>query len=530
MKAPITEEDILFCESLYHPRCFSEALFTNYDNLAYLEEGKLSYIRNGQIPLLSFEYLIAYDSRLSEKKNFSLKVGAGSLYCLGGRNFGKSVTLKLDMLNSLVLNDAYPMAISSYDAVHLRTIIEPVIAALDNHPILSAFKKRVTRSPTFRLESTNNSVLESINMNISAKAPGNQFFGKHLKKLFIEEWSFETEEVNKKRIDARHELGCIEKFSGMCNFTKFTPAGRVFNDKTKKPWVLNLPQYINPTWDDAEKLKAIKKHNGEESIGFRMFVKGEVVEEGISVIDMARIRPYYNEEKILKTFEINKDNFISFEHVLIVERPSNSEVLYMCADIGETAPTEIAVLSRVEKQESYQYLYDIVLRGLTDKEIFKILKYLGKLLNANFIGIDVTDGTGRSIYRSLEEIFPKENLVWCSFNAKIPVDFEKNEFDQVVFKDGKPQYIEEYVSEWSIKHLITLLYEHKIDIPENCYKLDEQLNKVVSFQSGSRITYKCVAEENHALQSMQVFAIAEWMNRFNLTKPINQKKFFKGII
>jgi len=923
MKTSISEEDILFCESLFHPRCFAEALFTNYDNLAYLEEGKLSHIRNGQIPLLSFEYLIANDSRLSEKKNFSLKIGAGNLYCLGGRNFGKSVALKIDMLNSLVLNDAYPMAISSYDAVHIRTIIEPVIASLENHPIISSFKKRVTRSPTFRLESTNNSVLESINMNIAAKDPGNQFFGKHLKKLFIEEWSFETDEVNKKRIDSRHELGCIDKFSGMCNFTKFTPAGKVFSDLTKKPWVLNLPQYINPTWDDMEKLKAIKKHSGEEcfdeeteiltvngwktyqtinkddkvlslnidtgyadyqpikeifisnhddflyyyknsyinfaitenhkilkkslkknkweliplkyfidniplkkekvignqknclkcgklldksklqkkfcsrkcqmsfynwryyplekmklkrdfywkgkekefieivdlqsrngkkfkipmdiwlsflgwfiseghvttrskykhyktyyisisqtknkkyideiekivekmgfivsfgkgkitfgsiaiykhliqhcykgnyikkktiynsrnkrvpeyikflssrqikifldaffkgdgngglnevqyhrcysssvgllddlqelafkinytanirksknknkvgildlrtknkniwlrrknlkkefykgkvwcvettpnntlfvrregnchwsgnSIGFRMFVKGEVVEEGVSVIDMSRIRPFYNDGRILKKFEITKDNLDEFTYTLIVERPKNSGVLYICADIGETAPTEIAVLSKVEGQDIYNYLYDITLRGLTDKEQTKIFTYLGKSLNANFIGLDVTDGTGRAIFRSLEEVFPKENLVWCSFNAKIAVDFEKNEFDQVIFKDGKPLFVEEYISEWSIKHLISLLYEHKIDIPEDCYKLDEQLNKIISLQSGSRIIYKCTAEENHALQAMQVFAIAEWMNRFNLIKPINQKKFFKGFM
>jgi hypothetical protein len=67
------------------------------------------------------------------------------------------------------------------------------------------------------------------------------------------------------------------------------------------------------------------------------------------------------------------------------------------------------------------------LYNLTDKEQFKVFEWLATELSANYVGIDCTDGTGRAIFRSLQEVFPKENLVWVAFNEKLPVDFEKND-------------------------------------------------------------------------------------------------------
>jgi len=354
-----------------------------------------------------------------------------------------------------------------------------------------------------------------------------QFFQKHLKKIWVEECSFETEEVYKKRVDSKHEAGCVERASGMTNFTKHSPAGRVFYDILKKPWVLNVPQYINPFFDDEEKEKAIKKYGGENSIGYRIFVKGEVVEEGVSVFDMERIRPYYIEERILKKFEVPKSEFANFENILDkIERPKNADMVYLCADIGESAPTEIIMLTKVD--ETYNFLVQISLFGLTDKEQFRVFKFLAQHLDVNIIGIDTSDGTGRAIYRSLEEIFPKENLIWCSFAQKINVGFDKDEQGRAIFKDGKPTFVEEYVSEWSVKLLKTLLYDGKVLIPEkNSHDFDIQINSIVSAQSGQRVIYSCVADEDHLYQAFQVFAIAHWNTEFINAKPINAKKFSK---
>jgi hypothetical protein len=320
---------------------------------------------------------------------------------------------------------------------------------------------------------------------------------------------------------------CIERVSGMTNITRYSPAGKIYHDLTNRPWVMNLPQYVNPFWDEETKKKAIKKHGGENSLGFRIFVKGQVIEQGIAVFDMERIRPFYEEDRKLKHFEVTKENYKLFKDILVLQRPRNSELVFVCADIGETDPTEIIILNRVRDRDFYKLLYNITLHNLSHKEQVEIFRYIAKEVNTNFIGIDCTDGTGRAIYRELEEYFEKENLIYCSFNEKIPVEFDRDERDNIIFKSGNPLYIDEYVSEWSVKHLKDLLYNGKIRIPFNSYKFDIQINSVVASPSQSRIKYECVSEEDHLFQAFQVFSISEWMNAFNLIKPVNNKTFSK---
>jgi len=282
---------------------------------------------------------------------------------------------------------------------------------------------------------------------------------------------------------------------------------------------------VNPKWDSRAKEQAIKDFAGENSIGFRVFIKGEVVEEGISVFDMDRVRMSYDDNKFVKSFEIDKTNFSYFENVTVVEKLRNAEDCYIFADIGESAPTKIGVIFKVAKK--YRYVYKITLYNLTDKEQYKVFKFLAKSLGATFIAIDTTDGTGRAIYRSLAEDFPQEHLIWCSFNEKLPVDFDKDEQNQVKFKDGKPVYKEEYVSEWSIKHLKDLFYNDLLDMPVD-YELDQQLNSVISMQSGTRTIYTCVSQEDHLFQAFQVFSIAHWLCEFLSLKPIASKNFCKS--
>jgi hypothetical protein len=526
MISKLEEDDILFLESLYNPLCFAESMFSDLSSLASYVEGDLGHVRMGQIPLLSYEYLLDDNPKLTEKENFQLRAEVGTMYLLGGRNFGKTCTEEVDILTSLFLNDGYPMGVTSYDSIHLRGVLDPIINVLNNHPILSHFRGTCKRSPSYFITTKNNAIIEGINMNLSHSNSGDNFFQKHFKKLWIEEASFESDKVYKKRVDSKHELGCIERASGMCNFTKHSPCGKVFNDLSKKKYVLNLPQYINPFWDNSEKEKAVKKYGGEGAIGYRMFVKGETTEEGISVFDMERIRPYYIEGRVLKNFEINKQNFFCFEDVLILERPSNSESLYICADIGESEPTEIVVLNKVN--DKYKMLYNITLYNLIDKEQFRIFKFLANKLKANYIGIDCTDGTGRAIFRSLQEVLPKENLCWVAFNEKIAVDFERDGTGNILFVDGKIQYKEEMVSEWSVRHLKDLLYDGLTEIPEDAYKFDSQINCVVATQAINRTVYTCTYEEDHFYQALQVWSIVQWKNEATLSKPLSNKTFFKG--
>jgi len=524
----ISSEEVEFMECMNNSLCMAESLFSNYDNLSIMEEEQLGHIRIGQFPLLYYDSFLDTDNSISEKENFNLRKGAGDLYCLGGRLFGKTLFAeKVDMLINMAVSENERVGFSSYDQIHIRGVLEDVILTLDNHPFFAIFQPHSNKSPNYRIALNNGYLLESVNMNISGKKPGAQFFQKHFTRLYIEEASFETEAVYNMRRDSVSENGCVFRISGMTNFTKYSPCGRVFYDLKKKPSIVNLPQYVNPKWDLKAKEQASKDFGGEQSIGFRIFIKGEVVEEGVSVFDMERVRNCYNDEKYIKVFEISKESFPLFREQLIIEKPSNVEQCYISADIGESAPTEIVVV--FELNHIYRYAYNITLYNLTDKEQFKVFQYLGEKFGANYIGLDCTDGTGRAIFRSLAEVFPKENLVWVSFNEKIQIDFEKDDKGNAKYEKGQLVYKEEYTPDWSIKHLKDLLYGVKMEIPMD-YKFDSQFNTIVAMRSGTRTVYSCLSADDHLFQAFQVFSISQWYNEFNHAKNIVRKEFYKGIV
>ncbi len=525
----ITDDELSFMESLYNPICFTECMFSNLEgpNLAEFDKDKFSHIRLYQFPMLSFEYLVDYERNdLTLKENFKLREKSGSVIGFGARRYGKSLCVEeIDLPMDMVLNEGENIGFTSYDAAHIEGMLETIILAFENHPFLKIFDARIKRNPYLIYLKKNRSRVIGINMNLQGPDPGNNFYQKHFSRLYVEEASQETQAVYDKRIDSISELGCVIRMSGMCNFTKYSPAGKVFYDLDNKALIVNYPQFVNPQWDEKEREEAIKKRGGEDSAGYRIFVKGEVVEDAVSVMDMEKIRKNYNPKKILKEFEVSKEKFNDFENILILERPKNAEYLYICSDIGESAPTEIIILSQVNN--SFKYTHNITLHNLTDKEQAKIFKHLGFMLEANFIGLDTTDGTGRSIFHSLEESFSRKNLGWVHFSEKIPVDIEKDDKGNMVFKDGLPVYREEYVEAWSIKRLKDLLYEEgRMELPLQ-YKLDSQLNSVIAVHSGNRITYQTVSTEDHLLAAFRVFAITQWQNEFVNTPKITKKEFSK---
>ncbi len=523
----LTPEELDFCETLYDPIALCECLFNNFENMVVMDEEEFGNIRLGQLPLMSYEYLIDTENpELTEKQNFKLREGAGNVWALGGRLFGKTMCVeKLDIICSMILLDGDTEGFTSYDAIHIRGVLEDIIRVVELHPFVSLFKGRIVRSPSYNITMKNGFKLEGVNMNLQSKDPGSQFFQKHFRKLFIEEASFEPEVVNKKRLDSVSEDGCVIRSAGMTNFTKYSPCGRIFYDLSKKAWLCNLPQYVNPKWDSLTKEHALKEHGGENSLTYRIFVKGEIVEDGIAVFDMERVRKCYREKKHVKHIEITKENFGNFENFIIVDRPKGTDYLYVCADIGESAPSEIIIVAEIDKM--LHYLYNITLYNLTDKQQFKIFKYLGKTLKANYIGLDTTDGTGRSIYRSLAEVFPHENLVWVAFNEKIEIGFKKDDDDNIIIENKKPVIEEEFVVTWSVKRLRDLLYSQRISIPLD-YRFDRQFNSVISVQSGIKTLYACATSENHLFQAFQVFGIAQWQCEFANSKPINKKQHAKS--
>ena len=107
--------------------------------------------------------------------------------------------------------------------------------------------------------------------------------------------------------------------------------------------------------------------------------------------------------------------------------------------------------------------------------------------------------------------------------AKIDVDFEKDEKNKIIFKDGKPVYRKELMSEYAVYLLKKNLYSGRHIIPFDG-RLDEQLGSLVSRFVGNSKSTQCTLEDDHLFNAWKVLEIAIFLKKdFNKTLPMAQE-------
>ena len=525
----ISEKELSFMEMWHTPRCLAECLFPDFDNFGRFEADKQDRLRLYQLPMLSNEALIDFKRTakyhgLSKKEEFKLKKNVGNIFNFGARLYGKTlVSLKLDIALSSLYEKGLKSAFWSIDEKRLRGVLNDIKRAFEYHPVFRIWNLWLSFKPTIQCYGKKNYwSLKGINITLKGKSPGEQFYQLHVDKMWADEVSFETEEVFKKRRDSGGELGCIHRQAGMTNFVRNSPAGKSFYDPKNKKNIINLPRYANPYWGSEDLEDALTEFGGKEAPNFKIYVGGEIITDGVSEIDMDRVEGCYQKKKKIKRFELKKEQFKDFENLIVVERPKNADRIFICADIGESAGTDITIFSEVGNK--YNYIYNIIAYNFTRKEQLKLFKWLIEKTEANIIGIDCGDAMGRNLSDDLEEAYTKDNVVRYAGATKLPVGFELNKKREVILKNGKPTVRLEYMSEWSVSRLKVLLYETRVNIPTD-YKLNDQLQKIISTTSGTRKKYMCISESgDHLFSSFRVFAICEWLKHsFNDTPKMSSE-------
>jgi len=526
----ISDTELQIYESIVHPISACEILFSNLGNLSEFDLDKTSEVRKYQYHYLSYDTLFFENKELSKKQNFQIRNGLAEAYILGGRLTGKSIIgLIVDCLLALINNTFQKGSVSSADAEKIKKVMEQMFVALEYHPIFKLFNVRVKRNP-YQALVPNGTCLESVNNNISGKAPGNNWHGRHDQKNWEEESSYLTSKVTHEKLMAQSEDGCINHYTGMTVFSKESPMGKVFNDYRNKNKIVNYPSYINPTWDERKEDAAIREFGGKNSVGFEVQILGKIIENGESVYDIERIRETYITDKEgipvpIKSFEINKNNFYNYKDNLVIDRPKNAEKIVVAVDIGEGgAPSEYIVLSQISG--IYKYIYNITTFKLSPEEEKELSKYIIETLKANIFGIDVTSGVGKAVLSYLITFYP-ENIIPVAFNEKIDIDFERDDMGNIIYDNNIPQYKQEYIVDWSIQRLKHIFYTKKI----KCFvdmKLDSQFDNIVVMRSGQRTVYGSKVA-NHLHQAFQVFSIVDWQIEFKNIKPIQKRTPVLGL-
>jgi len=518
----LTEEELNFCESWFTPKCLIESSFTNWDNLAEFDENKFSDVRFYQEAMISNESIIDFDAtakyhNLNAKQKFQLRKNVSDIYNFAGRKIGKSLATQIIfLLNYFLTSSSEKIGFASVNLKTIAEILDRIKVALETHPILSWWKEKLNSSTAgYKFMLKNGIELVSINFKLGSKAEGqSDWYGKHVNMTCIEEASFEGEKVALARKDALAENGAIMRVSGMGNFTKDSPAGKMFFDPDNKKNVMHISQTVSPAWDDKEKRDRIKSYGSEDSLDYRVNVHGEVIVDAEEVIDLDKVQ--FDNKKILKIFELNKDNFHKFDTTVIVERPSDVDEVIICADSSDIGITDVAVFFKQE--EKYYYVYNIVLRSVGEDNNKEFFKWLLRELKFNYFCIDGTDASGRSVALCLTKEFGENGISVASYTSKVDVDYVRDTdgdiiYDVVTNNKGEKIRQAKTKQEWAtivaVRQAIKMLYNGYCVIPqEGNEKIVTQLSSLRRFITKvGGVTYKCIHSEDHAWQSIPEYEL-----------------------
>lgn len=533
------EEDLEFIENWYDPVAFIECVVPENIKAPALwnddETFKCVKIRPYQYSMLDYSYIYADDDTLSSRENFQRKKGAGDLINIAARNIGKSFILLIDTVLTIIHFEGCESILSSDCKEHLDRVSKPLANFIEEHPFFEIFRKNdkgrgITKSPALQIDTKLGHTCYGKNEKADDPDPGTAYHGPHAHKFLYDEFSYATTKGQEKRISSVSTDGCIERLAGIPDLRVGSPLGKILVDSKKQPWICRIPMYIMQDWDKTEREKQASEYGGIHSLNYRLNVEAELLEGAFGRFQMDRIREHaVNMKRPLKVFEITRDHLPQLDQSILIDRIP-AEKIFCASDIGTTgSPSEIFLI--FGDQNKYKLVYNIPLFKLTTQEQAKVFKWIYDRLNGCFISIDATSDGGRAIADELAILgIPDEYIIRCMFNSNIIIDFEKDEQGAVKLDEkGNPLERKENQLDWANQLLENLFYNSLLEIPYEEGLLNQLSSYIMTTRNG-RNNYGTTCGADHKVQSLQCFALGQWIKEKESMQNINRKKRCIGIV
>jgi len=517
----LSDSELDFMECFYQPRSAVECLFAHGTPKNWNENGKCIDLRIYQIPFLGFDSILEDDNKKTDLENFRRRINVGTRIILSGRKIGKSfVGLTANILMKLIYYRDKEMTMGSFDEKHVCKILDPVSDFFSSHNFFKSYKKRIRKGNPYEIELYNGNVLSGINETIKGKNPGENYWGHHTYINFQDEIQAETEQAYEKKIDAVSDFGAMDILCGITLISKTSPLGRIIRDKENKRRVIRTPQYVTKLFDEQAKSKRVRAYGGEQSMGYRINVAADLIENAQGIFDMDRLKQNLNKKRIIKRFEITKNNFKDYKRILVLEPIYGSSKTFVTSDIGDSAATEITVFGLVNGK--YQLVYNITTYRLSlTKELPELMEYIFRRVEGTYLAVDATI-MGKPVYEILSEKLNEKytengeakiikRVFWVAFNESMITGIEKDDKGRAIRnKSGEIQNKTEASLHFSVMRLQSLFYDKKFDIPEDDYKFELQFSSYIGILSGNKMIYDTTISEDHYVQAFEVFALLEW--------------------
>lgn len=528
----LSEKELEFLEHYYDPTSLTENLFPEKFSSPQVwnKKERRFWIRMYQLVMQNFFWMYADDPDLSFEENFKNKKGAGDLYSIGSRNTGKSVWVIIDCVLA-VLHGIPQSCVASFDEGHLKNVIEPIAAYIQNHPFMKLFHLRVSKTdsvkttPHFKAVTEHGAVMHGVNEQAGSDDPGVQYHSKHFFYHNFEEVSYMSAEGYKKSIDAENSAGHIKRFSGIPDLCIGSPLGKILTNEKLKPWIWCAPQLVRSDWTENVEKEKEEEYGGKASSGYLLNVLAQTVEGAYGYFDMVRLKKQsVTDSGIVKSFEIDKDSFANFQQNVIIQVPPGTISTYIAADIGlGAAPSEIIIICYDGKK--YRYVYNITLFRLIQKEQAEVFYWLYQKFGSPMISCDSSGDGGVIIDYLKDKGVPEKKLLKVKFYDLIEVDFERDENGNWIFdRDGKPVMIKEETKPFSMTQLAKIMYSGDEEIPPDA-KFLSQFTNCYAKQSKLKTIFENRGPD-HLLQAFQVYAICRFFNEFNMNNNTSNERSY----
>lgn len=549
-----TEEELDFFGAIHDSATFLENVFPSDINAPgnWSVDSKCLILRPYQFAMIAYDYMYCPDDSKSEKQNFSLSKGAGTIYNISARNIGKThCGLLGDAMMSIFLQNSQESCAASFDEKHLKAIAEKISGVVENHKLfqmlhLDGNKKTVGRDP-HRVQTAHGHLQVGVNEKVSGNKQGQDFHGLHYKRLSYDEASYMSTEGFEKRIDSGSSTGYVERLFGIPDLRVGSPLGEILNNPKNKKFICRLPQYVREDWDDLQKEKQVDQYGGESSVAYKLNVAGELIEGASSKWDMERIKKNcYKFDKKIQFFEVDKEIFKGLDLLgnlerkeelnkrlkskLPIERLPSSKII-MASDIGTSgSPSEITIFFG-NNDNHWKYEYQISLFKMIVKEQIEVFKWIYDTLGSCFIALDCTNIDGGTIRQGLLDLeIPTENLSNFKMNQNLEVGVDKDEKTGRVLRDksGRPLMKIENTKAFAIKCLEDIFYNAKVEIPHD-EKFLKEFSGFIERYNGNRPSWGSTTTE-HLHDSFLQFALCSWENEMKVSQNKGQKKRVLGSI
>ena len=539
LQEPLTEKEISFMECWYDPTAMTECLIPVNIKAPHIwknEDCELVRIRNYQFAMQNYSYMYANDFSLRNKQNFQNMQKAGDLINIAARNIGKSFLLIIDAFLELIHGNADESCIASFDFKHLMKVCKPISLLANFHPFFQIFKRQGKgvrfSAGGMEIDTISGHTMYGKNEKVEGNDPGTDFHGLHYKWFGYEEFSYATKAGTEKRIDSGDSEGYIEKVSGIPDIRLDSPLGKILLDSKNKNIICRLPQFVREDWDENSKRDMIDKYNGESSYGYKLNVRGDIIEGATGYWDMSRLRKacrYGTSGATVKFFEIDQKKYYKLDQVLILDRLPCKQC-YVASDIGTTgSPSEIIII--FFDGEKYKYHYNIALYKLSTHEQAEVFAWIYERLGGAYIALDCTNADGRSIADELRRntTISSNEIIEVRMNKNIEVDFLKDKVTGAVLKDSHGNLLmrEERTIDWAMTCLEKLFYIDEAMLIPTQEKFINSFSDFVVKQIGMKRTFGTLSGDDHLHQSFQCFAIAQFLNEFRqqIAKPGKKRCF-----